>query len=183
MKGLFKFKYPKIGLLIICMILAYFVFSNTVVANFFNQHISERYLFYFLFGILFTFGFTTPFAVGFFIISNPENIFLAAIVGGLGALLADLLIFKIIRFSFMEEFNRLKKTKQFKFLIRHTILHLPNRIRVYLLYALSGLVIASPLPDELGIIMLAGLSDIKLKYLAAVSFIFNTLGILIMILI
>lgn len=183
MNRLFKFKYPKIILLVIMMFLAYFIFSNPIVEDFFQRHLAERYIFYFLFGILFTFGFTTPFAVGYFIIANPANIFLAAVIGGIGALIADLLIFKIIRFSFMDEFDRLKRGRWFKFIIKNTISYLPNRIRIYLLYSLAGIVIASPLPDELGIIMLAGLSNIKLKFLVIISFIFNTLGILVTILI
>ena len=47
------------------------------------------------------------------------------------------------------------------------------------MYAFVGILIASPLPDEIGVIMLAGLTKINFKILAIISFILNTLGILI----
>jgi hypothetical protein len=144
---------------------------------------SIGYLETFIAGMLFSFGFSTPFAIGFFLIAKPENIFLAALIGGAGALISDLLIFKLIRFSFMDEFKRLEKTTAIK-----EINHLLNsrwiyKIKIYLLYIFAGLVIASPLPDELGVSMLAGLTKIKTHILVIVSFIMNSLGIFIMLLI
>ena len=51
------------------------------------------------------------------------------------------------------------------------------------MYAVAGLIIASPLPDEAGIILLAGLTKIKASILAPISLAMNTLGILILLLI
>jgi uncharacterized membrane protein YdjX (TVP38/TMEM64 family) len=48
------------------------------------------------------------------------------------------------------------------------------------MYAFAGILIASPLPDEAGVIMLAGLTKIKTWALAIISIILNTIGILIM---
>ena len=56
---------------------------------------------------------------------------------------------------------------------------LKHKLKVYLMYAIAGIIIASPLPDEAGIIMLAGLTKIKMHNLAILSFLFNTLGIII----
>ena len=183
MRRLFRFRYPKITLLILFSILSYFLFSNSNVQGFVSQLEGFRYLGIFIAGLLFSFGFTTPFAIGFFIVANPGNIYLAALIGGLGALISDLLIFKIIRFSFMKEFKRLEKTdamKKIKLILSHRFL---SKIKVYLLYAFAGIVIASPLPDELGVTMLAGLSKIKTGKLAIISFIMNTIGILVLLLI
>lgn len=133
--------------------------------------------------MLFSFGFTAPFAVGFFLALNPQSIIMAGIIGGMGALIADLIIFKFIRVSFTGEFKRLEKTKALKevgLLIEKKLKH---RLKVYLMYALAGIVIASPLPDELGVIMLAGLTKIKIHSLAILSFLLNTLGIIIILLI
>ena len=180
MRQLFNFRYPKITLLIVVGIIAYFIFSNSYVANYVSNLGSLSYLGIFIAGMLFTFGFTTPIAIGFFVTINPSNIFLSAVLGGLGALLSDLLIFKLIRFSFMDEFERLENThpaKKLNALIRKEF---GKKIRNYLLYVFSGIIIASPLPDEVGITMLAGLSHIKTSTLAIISFIFNTIGIFIM---
>jgi uncharacterized membrane protein YdjX (TVP38/TMEM64 family) len=137
----------------------------------------------FIAGICFSFGFSTPFAIGFFIISNPSNILLAALIGGLGALVSDLLIFKIIRFSFMDEFKRLKKSRPIVEVDRMLDSHWIHGVKNYLLFVFAGLVIASPLPDELGVSMLAGLTRIKVYLLAIISFIMNSFGIFIMLLI
>ena len=163
-------------------ILAYILFSYEPTQNFVASLRSLSYLGIFLAGLLFSFGFSTPFAVGFFLTTRPENIFLASLIGGTGALMADLFIFKMIRFSFMDEFKKLEKTKPIKevnYLISNSPLH---KIKNYLLYFFAGIIIASPLPDELGVSMLAGLSSIKTHVLGIISFTMNVSGILIMLL-
>ncbi|MEK6892922.1 MAG: hypothetical protein AABX07_01845 [Nanoarchaeota archaeon] len=141
------------------------------------------YLGIFIAGILFAFGFSTPFAAGFFIFLNPSSIWLAAILGGLGALISDLLIFKFIRVSFKNEFEQLKRTKLIKTISELIEKSLTKKIKLYLMYTFVGILIASPLPDEIGIIMLAGVTKIKVKNLAIISFILNSLGILILLVI
>ncbi len=182
-KWVFHFHYRKLFILGILAIIAYFIFRNPEVQGFVSSLGSLKYLGIFIAGMLFTFGFTTPFAIGFFIILNPTNPFFVAIIGGIGALLGDLLIFSFIRFSFMDEFERLEKTEVIMSIRKEMKLHLSHRIRLYILYTLAGIIIASPLPDEAGVIMLAGLTHIKVKVMAIISFVFNTLGILIMVLI
>ena len=180
MKRLFKFKYPKIIALIITIILAYIIFSNPKVGEFVSHLGALSYLGTFLAGMLFSFGFTAPFSAGFFITLNPANIWLAGIVGGFGAMCSDLLIFKLIRFSFKDEIKNLKKEKisrEVENLVNKT---LSNKIRIYIMYAIAGITIASPLPDEAGVIMLAGLTKIKPKILALISFLLNTAGILVL---
>jgi len=180
MKRLFKFRYPKITILIILIILAYFIFSIQSVQKYWINPGNLSNLGVFLTGFLFSFGFTTPFAIGAFLFMNPPNILLVAIIGGLGAMSADLAIFKIIKISFMDEFKLLEKAKPFKKI--HSV-PLNKKIKHYLMYAFAGLIIASPLPDELGISMLAGLGHVKAVPVAIISFIFNTIGILIFLLI
>lgn len=134
-------------------------------------------------GILFAFGFTAPFAAGFFITLNPTNIWLAGTIGGLGALIADVIIFKFIRVSFNGEFSRLKNTVAMKKTGELIEKSIGKRIQLYLMYALAGLLIASPLPDEAGVIMLAGLTKIKLGTMMRLSFVLNTAGIIILLII
>jgi uncharacterized membrane protein YdjX (TVP38/TMEM64 family) len=182
MKRLFKLKYPKILALLITIILAYFIFSNQIIKDFMANLSAYNlsYLGIFIAGLLFSFGFTAPFSAGFFITLNPSNIWLAGIIGGLGAMCSDLLIFKLIRFSFKDELKKLKKekiSKEIENLVNKT---LGNKIRIYIMYAIAGITIASPLPDEAGVIMLAGLTRIKPKILALISFILNTAGILVL---
>ena len=142
---------------------------------------AHDYLGIFLAGTLFSFGFTTPISMGFLINVEVESIILAALLGGFGAMLADLTIFKVIRFSFMDEIKKLEKTKAIKRIEEIVENNRYIRIKHYLLYVFSGLIIASPLPDEIGVSILAGLTHIKPFKLALISFCCNTLGIFIII--
>ena len=178
MKRLFKFKYTKLTLLTIFIILAYVTFTNDAIQTQVSQLERYSYIGIFIAGLLFSFGFTTPFAIGFFLNASPENIILAAIIGGVGAMISDLLIFKLIRVNFMDEFYKLKNTKPLKELRKEINNKIKTKIKVYLLFFFAGIIIASPLPDELGVSMLAGLTHIKTHIFVAISFIMNTIGIL-----
>ncbi len=183
MKRLFNFKYPKIFALIILIISAYFIFKNPIINQIVSHLGALSYLGVFVAGILFAFGFTAPFAVGFFIASNPSNIWLAGIVGGIGAMVSDLLIFRFIRFSFKDEFNKIRREKISKKLNKLIKIILNDQIKVYLMYIFAGFLIASPLPDEAGVIMLAGMTKINSRILAILSFILNTIGIMVILMI
>ena len=65
MKRLIKFRYPKIAGLVFAIILAYIVFSNPIVEGFVTHLNSLSYLGMFIAGLLFSFGFTSPFSAGF----------------------------------------------------------------------------------------------------------------------
>jgi vacuolar-type H+-ATPase subunit I/STV1 len=183
MRRLFKFRYPKLTLLVVIVGIAYYIFSNQIVQEFFLRLNGFGYVGAFIGGLLFSFGFTTPFAIGILISLIIDNILLSGIIGGFGAMLADLVIFKLIKFSFMDEFKKLGKNSEMRrinLLIKNSFGH---KIRIYLMYVFAGILIASPLPDETAVILLAGLTRIKIGQLAILSFVFNTIGILILLLI
>lgn len=177
-------KYPKLTVLAIIIVLSYLIFSNETVAGFFSRLGNLGYLGAFIAGLFYTFGFTSPISAGIFLTLNPHNIWIAGILGGFGAMLCDLLIFDLIKFSFMDEFKLLSKTRFIRhinnFFKRDGLL---RKIKTYLLYGISGFLIASPLPDEAGIIMLAGLTRLKQSELSVIGFICNSIGILILLLI
>ncbi len=178
---LLRFKYPKLLALALSAILAYWIFSQPIVEDFFSELGNGwGYVGVALAGFLFSFGFTTPFAIGMFITILPSNIFLAAILGGFCAMLADLVIFNFVRFSFMDEFRRLQKTSIMKNIGKLIDYGFGHKLKIYLMYAFAGLIIASPLPDEAGVLVLAGLTKIKQRNLIPISWFFNSLGILIM---
>lgn len=172
-----KFRYPKIALLIIAIVLAYFIFKNPGVNSFVSGLGSLGYLGVFIAGLLISFGFTTPFAVGFFIVLNPENILLAVFIASLGAVLGDLVIFNFVRVSFQDEFDRLENTKIFKEAGNLMEKELGHKLKIYLMYLFAEIVIASPLPDEAGITMLAGLTKIRQYVLGIMSFAMHFIGI------
>ena len=180
-KRMIGFKYPKLMIFALLILAAYILFRNETVAGYFSQLGSLGYLSMFIAGVLFAFGFTSPFAVGMFIVINPQNILFAALIGGFGSMLANVLVFNLIKSSFTEELKELEKTRlvkgiEYEFRLHHKLGH-------YLLYVFAGLVLASPLPDEISVVMLAGLTHIKESLFILVSFILYTLGIYLLLLI
>jgi len=126
----------------------------------------------------------TPFAVGMFVeAAHRVDPFLAALIAGAGAFLSDMGIFAIARFSFHDELHRLSSTRMMQML--HTFMHhdrVPEKLRHYLLWSVVGLVVASPLPDEIGLTLLSGVSSIQGRKLGVLCFLLNTVGILLILL-
>lgn len=176
-KKIIGFQYPKLLILIVSIILAYYIFSQSSVMDWVGGLNNLSYLGIFIAGMLLAFGFSAPFSVGFFIAAQPQNILLATLIGGFGAMMGDMIIFKTIKLSFMDEFHKLEKTKTIKF-IEEKIKNNKNiLIKHYLMYIFAGIMIATPLPDEIGVSMIAGLTTIKPLFLSIVSFILHALAI------
>ena len=176
MAGKRGFKYPKFALFLVCVVFAYWLFSYSEFIGIEKVVVKLGLFGMFLAGMMFTYGFTTPIAIAIFLMSSPENIFIASLVAGVGALIGDMTIFSLVRYSFRDEVKLLSKEK-IVLEIEETI---PKKIRKYLAILFAGFIIASPLPDEVGVSMLAGVTKISTKVFMVVSFVMNTLGILVM---
>lgn len=180
-----QIKYPKFILLGYSFFLAYILFANRDVYFIKESVLSLGYFGSFISGTLFTYGFTTPFAVALFLIlGKTQNIFLACLIGGLGALIGDIIIFKFLRLSFKDEIKKIRKENMFTYIgyaIPDRIKH--SKLKSYLTILLAGIIIASPLPDELGISLLAIATKISDKTVMILSYTFNTIGIFVMLLI
>ena len=129
----------------------------------------------FVAGMFFTSVFTTALAtVVLGEIAQSGSIFWVALLGGLGALMGDLIIFLFIRNRLAEDFGSLiQKTSSGRLIAIFKL-----RIFRWLVPLLGALVVASPLPDELGLAMM-GLSKMKTSLFIPVSFVLNATGILI----
>lgn len=127
-------------------------------------------------GMFFTSIFTTSLAiVALGEIARVNGILSTAILGGVGAVIGDLIIFRFIRDRFSEHLLELAQHKKIWKKFR-TLLKL-RYFRWFTFFA-SGLIIASPLPDELGISLL-GFSKMRMRWFIPLSFLFNSAGILI----
>lgn len=175
-------KYPKLTLLFASFLVAYALHEMGFfegVESLFNGY---GYVSMFFAGALFGFGFTAPFGIALMVdVSGSVHPLLASIVGAVGTLCTDLLIFSTIRFTvFHEEIYSLRETRLIRKL--HAIVHhksISERLRTWILWSVAGLVIASPLPDEFGVTLVSSASDIKPRQFAVLSFAFNMLGILV----
>ncbi len=165
-----------IGIIVLSIIVAILLIKTGTIEEILKQTRDVWFLDSFIAGMFFTSVFTTaPAIVALGMIAQAsQSVLLVAIFGGLGALCGDLIIFRFMR-------DRLGRN------IMHLINNSGNgRLRSivhlksfrWLTFFLGALVIASPLPDELGLTMM-GFSKTKTSLLIPVSFIFNFLGILV----
>lgn len=173
-------KYPKLLLLFFTFLLAYLLFYGRIYQPFNDFITSTGYIGTFLAGILYVYGFTAaPATAILLILAKEQNIFLAGFIAGFGALTGDLLIFKFIRWSFADEIEKLSKEKLFN----HFNNKPPKLFKKYLIPVLAGVIIASPLPDEIGVTLLAGATKISTKMFSAISYVLNTSGIFVVLII
>ena len=172
-KGL-SIKYPKLLLLFITLLIAYLLFYERTNPQFHDFLISLGYGGTFIAGALFAYGFTAaPATVILLILAKDQNILLAGLIGGLGAVMGDLFIFSFIRHSFKDEIYKFSNEKLVKYLNHKT----PNFFKKYLTPVIAGFIIASPLPDEIGVSLLAVSKNISMKIFSIVSYMLNTAGI------
>ncbi len=174
-KKIFHFKLPKLFLLALFIIIAYLLFKQPFVYDLMSNLGKLSYPGIFIAGILISVGFSAPIGLGILITMNPESIILASFIGGLGAMVTDLLIFALIKSSLTKEFRTLEKTKLIRKIESIVAKEKNILIRHYILYVFVGIVIATPLPDEIGVSILAGLTTIKPSKLAIISFFLHSL--------
>lgn len=162
-----------IALIIVLLISVYF-FDAKSTAHFAEQTFLFKLVVVFLSGIFYTSFLTLPLSIILLVaMASHLDPYVLAVIGGMGAIIGDLVIIKIFRtifsfFSFVrhqDNFKRLKKTLRFYHLDLVAII-------------LGSIIIASPLPDELGLILL-GASKLSYFRLAILAFFLNSFGILI----
>jgi len=179
-KSILKLKHSRVLLLLFSIIFAYLLFKSRNYQPFHNLLLSFGYLGAFFAGLLYTYGFTAaPATAILLILAKEQNIILAGFIAGLGALIGDLTIFKFIRFVFQDEFKKLSKQRIFN----HSKNKIIKKLKKYIIIILAGFIISSPLPDEIGVSLLAGATPISTKIFSIFSYIFNTIGIFIILII
>jgi len=164
------------GIIAISLTIAILIHQLEILEGF-VQHTAATYFLFgtFLAGILFASTFTVAVATSIFLIlGQAHNPVLIAVVGGLGALVGDTVIFKFLKEDLVHDFEYLEV--HFGKKIAKRIFH--SKLIFWFAPIVAAIMIASPIPDEIGLIMLAG---IKLKYrqFFIISFLMNTLGILV----
>jgi len=167
-------KYPKFLLLSITIAIAYLLFSGKSYPPIHEFFLSLGYIGTFVTGVLFVYSFTAaPATAVFLILAKEQNILIAGLIGGIGALAGDMLLFRFIRHSFADEVEKLSK----EYIIVKLKHFAPELFRKYLVPVIASIIIASPLPDEIGIAMLAAFKAISTKAFVLLSYVLNTVGI------
>lgn len=126
-------------------------------------------------GFLFSSTFSVAIAtVIFYYLGTDVNPIFAAIAGGAGAMIADLLLYRFFRERLFSEFQL--------FFAEHHVSHLhpskilSSRVFVWLGPVIASLIVLSPLPDEFGVALFS-YYKFDVKKLFPLSFILNTIGI------
>jgi hypothetical protein len=167
-------RYHYIVLFLISMILAFFVLSNKSIAALIGMAGAWSYFGALFVGFFYTHSLTSPIASAtFFILSNGLNPFVAAALGGFGAMIGDYFIFKFVKTDLLPEARLLAGDLKLPKIKSLRLLHYLHMIAPIL----GGIIIASPLPDEIGAALL-GTIEMKDRDFLIVSLACNTTGLL-----
>ena len=164
--------------LLLVSLIVFFYFADTpFVRNTITNIGTLGYLGAFLVGIFFVSTFTVaPATVVLFHLAKELTPFEVALFAGLGSVLGDYIIFRFLKDRVFEEitpvFQRLGGLRLSQLLATPYF--------AWLAPVVGALVIASPLPDEIGISLL-GIAKLKNWQFLALSLVLNSLGILVII--
>lgn len=125
-------------------------------------------------GILFTSIFTTAPSIAILgAFAGEHGAVWVGFIGGFGALIGDIIIFKFFRDRFANDIKEL-----FSCTYRRKLEMIFEKSALKFITPLLGaLIIASPFPDEFGIALLS-ISKVRTSFFIPISYIFNALGIL-----
>jgi len=172
-----RYKYKNLTFLSISFLVAFFFFENETIHSFLLHLGALEYLGAFLAGIMFTSTFTVALSMVILLILaenlNPIHI---GIIAGVGAVLGDLLIFRFVRDNLYNEIKDVYNNFGGNHLRR--VLH--TKYFSWTLPVIGAALIASPLPDEIGI-SLMGIAKMKTYQFVILSFLLNSVGIFLVI--
>jgi uncharacterized membrane protein YdjX (TVP38/TMEM64 family) len=167
-------KYKNLTFLLLSLVLAYFVLRNENLHSYLLHLGNFGYLGAFLAGILFVSTFTVATgAIILLVLAETLSPIEIGIIAGLGAVVGDFAIFRFVKDDLAREikqiYNLLNKNHHFS-----KVLH--TKYFSWTLPVVGAIIIASPLPDEIGV-SLMGISKLKTYQFFLVSFILNAIGI------
>lgn len=161
-------------LILASIVVAIFLVRVGVLTNLFAVTEEAKIIGSFISGIFFTSAFTiAPASISLAEIAKTTSPFVVAFWGAIGAVIGDMIIFLFVRDRFAEDIMEVLKISKAR-----KILHFFRKgFFRWLSPLLGAIIIASPLPDELGITLL-GISKVRSVNLAIISFVMNFIGVL-----
>jgi uncharacterized membrane protein YdjX (TVP38/TMEM64 family) len=113
------------------------------------------------------------------VLVKEQNLLLAGLIAGIGALISDTILFFFVKHGFSDEVEKLSKER----VVRTVNRWIPDSVRVYLLATLAGILIASPLPTEMGIMLLASIKNMSTRKFIILVYLLHAGAIFIILLI
>lgn len=157
--------------------IAWYLLKGGYFDSWVNTVLPHRFLAEILSGAFYTSFLTSPIAVAmFFVLAKTENPIILSLLAGVGAAALDLIIVKLFRDNLSRDLTLL--TRQLKLNLVKKFLKLLKLD--FIIPLLGALIIASPLPDELGLYLM-GTSELKNYQIIIITYILNTAGILLIV--
>lgn len=173
-----SYKYKNITLFFFSLLFALFISRLETFHTFLLNLGNLGYLGAFFAGILFVSTFTVATgAVLLLILAERLSPVEIGIIAGFGAVIGDLTIFRFIKNNLSDELTAIYNHFDTN---HHLVRVLHTKYFSWTLPVMGALIIASPLPDEVGVSLL-GLSKMKTYQFLLISFILNALGIFLVI--
>lgn len=167
-------KYKNITFFCISLIIAFIVFNYEPFHIFLLSLGNLGYIGAFLGGVLFVSIFTVVTgAVVLLVLAESLSPIEIGVIAGLGAVIGDFTIFRFVKGNLATE---LKSIYDHLDGDHHLIKLLHSKYFGWTLPVIGAIVIASPLPDEIGV-SLIGISKMKTYQFLVISFILNAVGI------
>jgi len=161
------------------LLIALLLIKTDVLTNILASSQKLGYLGSFIAGMFFTSVFTTvPAMVTLGEIAQFAPALSTAFFGALGAMIIDLALFLFVKDKLSQHFHEARQQTSRKKKLYFLVLVRSYR---WLTILIAGFIIASPLPDELAVSLL-GFSKLKNSLFMLISFFFNFLGILLIVL-
>lgn len=173
MQAIKSFRYKNLTLVFLGIIFAFFLSQSGEFHQFLLQIGGFGYFGAFLAGILFVSTFTVAAgAVILFILAEKLSPVEIGLIAGLGAVVGDFTIFRFVKDNLILEIEPIYEKLGGNHLTK--ILH--TKYFSWTFPVFGAIIIASPLPDEIGV-SLMGLSKVGTFKFLILSFILNVIGI------
>lgn len=142
--------------------------------NFVATVLPLKFISEFTAGILYASFLTSPISIAMLVVlAKSNNPITLAILAGFGAAFADLLIIRFFRKELSKDMDLVSHGLRLKALNNF----LKKWKLEFIIPFVGAIIVASPLPDELGLLML-GVSKLKYREILVLTYILNTAGIL-----
>lgn len=167
----------KTAIFIFSLSFGWFLVKSGYLHSLISSILPYQFIAEFIAGMLYTSFLTSPISVAMLLVlAGQGNPIMIALLGGLGAACGDLLLVRIFRDNYKKEVDGVSRELQLQ--------KIDNFLKKFhlefLIPLLGAIIIASPFPDEIGLLML-GISKLEYKQIAMVSFILNSAGILLIV--
>lgn len=177
MKKRYRYKYPKLLVFMITIIIAIILFYEWMHSQLVHDFlVSLWYGWTFLWWLFYSYGFTSSSATAILLILSKDNsLILAILTAWIWALISDIILLKFAKNHLLQELTLLKEDIY--------IVNLRNFLKKifwppykYIMPIIAGILIMSPLPTEIGITILAS-RNLSMKTFMIITYILHTTGI------